>query len=180
MNEKKIKNTSKFLSLILRHAPETIQLNLDENGWANVAELIEKSNKHNQDFNFETLQIVVETNDKKRFQFNDDNTKIRASQGHSINIELNLEPTTPPDLLFHGTVAKFIESIQQTGLQKMSRQFVHLSKDTETANIVALRRGKPIILTINTKQMQADGFIFYLSENKVWLTNEVPVKYINF
>jgi putative RNA 2'-phosphotransferase len=180
MNDKIIKNISKFLSLILRHSPETIKINLDENGWANVDELIEKSNKHNQVFNFETLQIVVETNDKKRFQFNADKTKIRASQGHSIIVDLDLPVTKAPDILYHGTVAKFIESIQKTGLQKMSRQFVHLSIDVETANIVALRRGKPIILSINAKQMQEDGLVFYLSENKVWLTNEVPTKYIIF
>jgi putative RNA 2'-phosphotransferase len=180
MNDKEIKNKSKFLSLILRHAPDTIQLTLDENGWANVEELILKSNKHSHKFNLEQLQYVVETNDKKRFQFSDDNKKIRASQGHSIDVELNLKATTPPEILYHGTVEKFIENIKQTGLQKMNRQYVHLSKDTETATKVAMRRGKPILLHVNTKQMHEDGYVFYLSENNVWLTNEVPVKYIKF
>lgn len=178
MNEKEIKNISKFLSLILRHSPETIHLKLDENGWADVEELITKSNKNRKSLDFETLQYVVETNDKKRFTFNEDLTKIRANQGHSITIDLELQPQTPPDELYHGTVAKFMDAILKDGLQKMSRQHVHLSKDKETAIKVGSRRGAPQILKINANQMIKDGYVFYCSENGVWLTDEVPPKYI--
>lgn len=178
MNEKDIKNISKFLSLILRHSPETIHLKLDQNGWADVQELITKSNKNRKALDFETLQHVVETNDKKRFAFNEDLTKIRANQGHSITIDLELQPQTPPDELYHGTVAKFMDAILKGGLQKMSRQHVHLSKDKETAIKVGSRRGVPQILKINANQMTKDGYVFYCSDNGVWLTDEVPPKYI--
>ncbi|WP_459926420.1 RNA 2'-phosphotransferase [Flavobacterium covae] len=182
MNEKEIKNISKFLSLILRHSPETIHLNLDENGWAIVDELIEKANKNRNEFHkeldFEIISQVVETNDKKRFSFNEDLTKIRANQGHSITIDLELQPQTPPDELYHGTVAKFMDTILKEGLQKMNRQHVHLSKDKETAIKVGNRRGGAIILKINTHQMTKDGYLFYCSDNDVWLTDEVPPKYI--
>jgi putative RNA 2'-phosphotransferase len=183
MNEKNIKGTSKFLSFVLRHSPETIELKLDENGWANVDELIIQCNKHNKydtllDLDF--LNIVVETNDKKRFVFNEDKSKIRANQGHSIAVELNLNEVEPLDYLYHGTVADSIDGMKENGLQKMSRQHVHLSKDKETAIKVGGRRGKPIILIVDAKSMQTAGFKFYLSENEVWLTEEVPAKYIEF
>ncbi|MRX39454.1 RNA 2'-phosphotransferase [Flavobacterium sp. LC2016-23] len=183
MNEKTAKSVSKFLSLVLRHSPETIGLKLDENGWADVAELIEKCSKNGNSLNpltTELLDYVVENNDKKRFAFNEDKTKIRASQGHSISVELNLTEVEPSEFLFHGTVVKFIESIKKDGLQKMSRQHVHLSKDRETATKVGSRRGVPQILTIKSGEMFKDGFRFYLSENNVWLTDEVPVRYIEF
>lgn len=182
MNEKTAKSVSKFLSLVLRHSPETIELKLDENGWADVDELILKCNKkgsQNQ-MTAELLDYVVENNDKKRFAFNDDKTKIRASQGHSISVELNLNEAEPSEFLYHGTVEKFLENIQKEGLQKMSRQHVHLSKDRETAIKVGGRRGVPQILTIKSGEMFKDGFKFYLSENNVWLTDEVPAKYIEF
>ncbi|MDX6191541.1 RNA 2'-phosphotransferase [Flavobacterium sp. Fl-318] len=180
MDEKIIKGTSKFLSFVLRHSPETIDLKLDENGWANVDELIPQSNKHKVPLDFDLLQVVVATNDKKRFIFNEDKTKIRASQGHSINVELNLTEVVPQGFLYHGTVAASIDSIKETGLQKMSRQHVHLSKDKETAIKVGGRRGKPVILTVDAERMQLEGFKFYLSENGVWLTDEVPARYIEF
>jgi putative RNA 2'-phosphotransferase len=178
--KEKLKNISKFLSLVLRHAPETIHLQLDENGWADVDELINKCIEHNTKLDYEVLLEVVETNDKKRFSFNEENTKIRANQGHSIHIDLELKEQKPTNVLYHGTVAKFIESIKKEGLQKMSRHHVHLSKDTETAIKVGSRRGKPIILAVNAPKMVADGFKFYLSENGVWLTDHVPAKYIEF
>ncbi|RZJ56112.1 MAG: RNA 2'-phosphotransferase [Flavobacterium sp.] len=180
MNEKEIKSTSKFLSLVLRHSPETIHLKLDENGWANVDELITKCNQHQKKLDLELLNIVVETNDKKRFAFNEDKTKIRASQGHSIEVELNLQEVLPLEFLYHGTIEASIDGIKEKGLQKMSRQHVHLSKDKETAIKVGSRRGKPIILKVEARRMQEEGFKFYLSENEVWLTDEVPVKYIEF
>ncbi|CAM4001699.1 RNA 2'-phosphotransferase [Flavobacterium branchiophilum] len=178
MNEKENKNTSKFLSLVLRHAPETIDLALDENGWANVAELIEKCNKNHNKIDFDNLVTIVETNDKKRFAFNEDQTKIRANQGHSIEVDLNLKEVTPPDILYHGTVASALSEIKEFGLKKMSRQHVHLSKDIETAIKVGARRGKPIILEIDSKRMKDENFIFYVSENGVWLTDAVPSQFI--
>ncbi|WP_299891578.1 RNA 2'-phosphotransferase [uncultured Lacinutrix sp.] len=181
MNEKNIKRVSKFLSLILRHNPQKINLELDENGWANVEELLEKSNKNNTRFSMETLEEVVETNDKKRFTFNDDKTKIRANQGHSIKtIDLELKPIKPPTFLYHGTVGKFMKSIRAEGLQKMSRQHVHLSSDLETATKVGSRRGQAIILSIRTKDMHNKGYTFYKSKNDVWLTDKVPPEFIDF
>jgi putative RNA 2'-phosphotransferase len=180
MNDKPKKEISKFLSLILRHSPETIGLQLDDNGWADVQELLSKSAQHKHPFTKEELELVVADNDKQRFAFNGDHSKIRASQGHSVNIQLALAPQEPPEILYHGTVQKFLESIQREGLQKMSRQHVHLSKDRETAEKVGSRRGVPVILSIRSGQMQRDGILFYLSENGVWLTDNVPVKYIEF
>ncbi len=180
MNEKTTKDISKFLSLVLRHSPQTIELQLDQNGWADINELIRLCNAFNKNIDDELLNQVVESNDKKRFAFNEDKTKIRASQGHSISVELNIDEIIPMDMLFHGTVEKCLEAIKKEGLQKMSRQHVHLSSDEETAVKVGSRRGKPIILTVNAKEMYDDGFKFYLSENKVWLTDHVPAKYIEF
>lgn len=180
MNEKTAKNISKFLSLVLRHSPETINLKLDENGWADVEELIAKCSKNGNTLDSELLDYVVENNDKKRFAFNEDKTKIRASQGHSISVELNLNEAEPSEFLYHGTVGKFMESIKREGLQKMSRQHVHLSQDRETAIKVGGRRGTPQILSVRSGAMHRDGFKFYLSENNVWLTDAVPAKYIEF
>lgn len=182
MNEKTAKSVSKFLSLVLRHSPETIGLKLDENGWADVEELIIKcNNRESQNqMTAEILDYVVANNDKKRFAFNEDKTKIRASQGHSISVELNLNETEPSEFLYHGTVSKFLENIKKEGLQKMSRQHVHLSKDRETAVKVGSRRGIPQILTVRSGEMFKNGYTFYLSENNVWLTDEVPAKYIEF
>jgi putative RNA 2'-phosphotransferase len=180
MNEKHKNGISKFLSLVLRHSPEKISLQLDENGWADVEELLLKSARHGQRFSKTELEEVVETNDKKRFSFNADNTRIRANQGHSIDVELDLSAAVPPEYLFHGTVSKFLGNIKIEGLRKMNRNHVHLSKDRETAEKVGSRRGEPIILTVSSGQMHLDGVLFYLSENGVWLTDNVPVKYIDF
>ena len=180
MNEQHKKSISKFLSLILRHSPETINIKLDENGWANVNELITKSANNRQSFTFDELQEIVATNDKQRFIFNEDKTLIRANQGHSISIDLALTPQIPPEFLYHGTVSKFIDNIKNDGLLKMNRQHVHLSKDKETAIKVGSRRGVPVILIVRSLKMNEDGFDFYLSENGVWLTDHVPAKYIEF
>ncbi|SDD57366.1 RNA 2'-phosphotransferase [Pedobacter soli] len=180
MDEKITKGISKFLSFVLRHSPETIGLSLDENGWANVDELLQKSSRDGKILTIEMLTHVVESNDKKRFAFNNDKTKIRASQGHSIEIELNLMAVTPPEQLYHGTVAKYLEGIKKEGLLKMSRQHVHLSKDKETAVKVGSRRGLAQILTVNAGEMHRDGFQFFLSDNGVWLTDSVPENYIAF
>ena len=170
---KELKKKSKFLSLVLRHKPETIDLKLDENGWADVQELLDKTR-----LDPEELKEIVETNDKKRFTFNDDESKIRASQGHSIDVDLQLEPKDPLPVLYHGTATKNIDSILRDGLKKANRQHVLLSADQETAIKVGQRHGKPIILTINAKLMAQDGYKFFLSKNGVWLTDSVPVDYI--
>ena len=181
MNKKEIKRISKFLSLLVRHRQETIGLNLDTHGWAEVEELRTKSAKHNVRFTLEQLDEVVETNNKKRFIFNDDKTKIRANQGHSLKtVDLEFKNIEPDEFLYHGTVDKFMSLIKEGGLKKMNRQHVHLSKDRDTAINVGSRRGKPIILSVRSGQMYRDGFEFYRSENGVWLTDKVPTKYIEF
>lgn len=180
MNEQHKKKISKFLSYVLRHHPELINLNLDENGWANVDELITRSKRDpHEGISFEELDEIVETNDKKRFIFNEDKTRIRANQGHSIDINLALIPQKPPEFLYHGTAQSNIDSIFEKGIEKRNRQHVHLSQDIETATKVGMRHGKPIILTINTEKMFDDGIEFYLSENNVWLTDFVDIKYIS-
>jgi putative RNA 2'-phosphotransferase len=172
---------SKFLSLVLRHEPEVIGLKLDPQGWLDIDQLITKANEHGKKLSLELLHEVVATNDKKRFSLSDDGLRIRASQGHSIEgVELDLEPKTPPDSLFHGTVANFLDSIRVQGLLKRSRNHVHLSAEKETARKVGARRGKPIILTIAALPRHSDGFAFFQSANGVWLTDSVPVKYIQF
>jgi putative RNA 2'-phosphotransferase len=176
--EKQIKHISKLLSLVLRHEPLHIGLTLNENGWANVEDFIRKVNNKGIALDFETLQMVVETNDKKRFTFNENKTLIRANQGHSIEVELNLKEQPPPEFLYHGTVQKFLNAIKKEGLQKMRRQHVHLSKDIETSMKVGSRRGLPVILIVQSGEMNKDGYTFYLSDNDVWLTDQVPVKYI--
>lgn len=181
MNDKDKRRISKFLSLVLRHRPEYIDLQLNENGWANVTAIIEKAKSKNVHFSFEQLENIVATNDKQRFAFNDDRTLIRANQGHSVKtIDLELEAIKPPEMLFHGTVEKFVDSIKRTGLQKRSRQHVHLSEDLDTATKVGSRRGDAVILKIISGQMYEHGLEFYQSENGVWLTNHVPVEYIQF
>ena len=179
MNEQHKKRISKYLSLVLRHKPEVIGLNLDENGWADVEELQEKCAKQNRDFSLKELDEIVETNDKKRFIFNEDKTRIRANQGHSIDIDLALKPQQPPEFLYHGTAEANLTSIFEKGIEKRSRQHVHLSQDKETATKVGIRHGKPLILIIKTKEMYDDGIEFYLSENNVWLTDFVNAKYIS-
>jgi putative RNA 2'-phosphotransferase len=181
MNEKDKKRISKFLSLVLRHRPEYINLQLNENGWANVDELIQKAKTRTINFSIAELNEIVATNDKQRFAFNDDYTMIRANQGHSVKtIDLQLEAIKPPEFLYHGTVEKFLDSIKNTGLQKRSRQHVHLSQDLDTATKVGSRRGEAVILNIASGEMHDKGFKFYRSENKVWLTEHVPTEFIVF
>ena len=170
-------DTSKFISLILRHKPSEIGIELDEHGWANVTELIEGINKR-QPFNMAQLEEIVSTDNKQRYSFNEDKTLIRANQGHSIPVDIELKEVTPPDVLYHGTGEKFVASINELGLIPKSRLYIHLSKDMQTATSVGRRHGNPVIYTVNGKQMVADGYKFYLSVNGVWLTKEVPVKYL--
>lgn len=171
-------NLSKLLSLILRHKPQTIGIELSKDGWTDTTVLIQKINEHGYPLNFETLVTIVETNNKKRFAFNEDRSKIRANQGHSLKVDLEYQPKSPPAELYHGTAEKYLDSIYETGLEKRNRLHVHLSKDVETAYKVGEGHGKPVTLKILAKQMHANGFVFYESDNGVWLTDEVPVKYI--
>lgn len=178
LNEKDTTRISKFLSLVLRHKPKTIDIVLDDNGWADVNTLIQKSAIKGVRFDFPTLQHIVDTNAKKRFAFNDAFDKIRANQGHSIEIDLGYTAQEPPEILYHGTATRFIGSILQTGLEKRQRHHVHLSKDTSTAINVGQRHGQPVVLEVLALQMYHDKYEFFLSDNGVWLTDNVPTKYI--
>lgn len=178
MDEKRKTKISKFLSLILRHKPEEIGLVLDENGWAKVADLLEKSAKAGNALTFEELEETVVTNDKKRFAFDETQTKIRASQGHSIEVEIGFEEKIPPAVLYHGTAEKNVKLILADGLKKMARHHVHLSSETETARNVGIRYGKPVIFKVDAEKMRDEGFKFYISANGVWLVAEVPPRFL--
>lgn len=167
----------KFISLILRHKPEVIGITLDEHGWADVDELIEGIKKSRR-FDRELLEQVVANDDKQRFSFNEDKTKIRANQGHSINVDVQLKQEIPPEYLYHGTAEKYIDSIMKSGLIAKTRLYVHLSWDKSTAIKVGSRHGKPVVIRIQARKMSDDGYLFYLSQNQVWLTKVVPVRYL--
>lgn len=171
---------SKFLSLVLRHKPETIDIKLDRHGWADIDELLEAANRAGKQLTSELLFRVIDENDKQRFTLNEDETKVRANQGHSVDVDLGLSAKEPPNVLFHGTVKRFLESIRSKGLLPRNRQYVHLSPDLKTATDVGKRRGRPIILRIAASEMSSDGFEFYLSKNGVWLTDKVPSQYVAF
>ena len=171
--------TSIFISLILRHKPEVIGITLDEHGWADVDSLIagiNASGRHNLDR--ELLEEIVRTDEKQRYSFNEDHTLIRANQGHSVQVDVELEEKIPPAVLYHGTGEKYADSIEREGLIPKSRLYVHLSSDTETARKVGSRHGKPVIYTIDCEAMTADGYSFFMSANHVWLTKEVPARYL--
>lgn len=172
-----LKDVSKYMSLILRHKPETIGISLDEHGWANVDELIAGIAKDNE-FTMEILEEIVRTDEKQRYSFNEDKTLIRANQGHSIPVDVELEEKEPPELLWHGTGEKYVASIDVQGLIPKSRLYVHLSKDEDTAVKVGKRHGKPVLYNVKSGEMYREGYKFYLSVNGVWLTEEVPVKYL--
>ena len=173
----KDKDTSKYISLILRHKPETIGITLDEHGWANVDELIAGVNKTHP-LNMEALERIVAEDDKQRYSFNEDKTLIRANQGHSIPVDVELEELEPPEILYHGTGEKYTSSIDVQGLIPKSRLYVHLSSDEETAHKVGMRHGKPVIYLVKSGDMYKSGIKFFRSVNGVWLTKEVPVKYL--
>lgn len=173
-----LQNISKYMSLILRHKPEVIGICIDEHGWANVEKLIQGIAKNNHGFNMEALEEIVKTDNKQRYSFNDDKTLIRANQGHSIQVDVELEEKEPPNVLYHGTGEKYVASIDQDGLIPKSRLYVHLSKDVKTARAVGRRHGKEIIYSVNSAQMYKDGYKFYLSKNGIWLTKKAPMKYL--
>ena len=171
-------NTGKFIAFILRHHLESIGMKLDGHGWARTEDLIAGIAK-SRPFDMQMLEEIVRTDSKQRYSFNEDKTLIRANQGHSIQVDVELEQKTPPDVLWHGTGEKYVESINKIGLIPKSRLYVHLSKDYETAKTVGSRHGNPVVYQINAKQMAEDGYPFYLSVNGVWLTKEVPVQYLS-
>ena len=171
-------DTSKFLSLILRHKPETIGIKLDEHGWADVSELISGISK-TRPFDMKMLEEIVRTDNKQRYSFNEDKTLIRANQGHSIPVDVELEKKTPPEFLYHGTGEKFVSSIDKEGLLSKSRLYVHLSKDTETAVKVGSRHGKPVVYRVAARKMADEGYEFFLSVNGVWLVKAVPAEYLS-
>jgi putative RNA 2'-phosphotransferase len=177
MTIKELVKASKFLSLVLRHKPEQIGLTLDVEGWAEVNSLLKKMDSHGVKLTKEELKNIVENNDKKRFSFNEIGTKIRAAQGHSIEVDLKYEIKVPPQKLYHGTAKKVLGSIFKTGIEKRNRHHVHLSDNIDTAIKVGSRHGEPVVLIVDSELMHKDGFVFLLSDNNVWLTEHVPSKY---
>lgn len=172
-----LKDTSKFLSLILRHKPQLVGLELDEHGWADVEELIRRVNSK-RPLDLPTLEQIVATDEKQRYSFSSDGKLIRANQGHSIPVDVELEELEPPEILYHGTARRYGAAIATQGLLKMSRLYVHLSSDVETAEKVGRRHGKPMIFRVESLRMFNDGYKFYRSVNGVWLTEHVPAKYL--
>lgn len=178
MTEKEKIRTSKFISLVLRHNPKAANVKMDSEGWVNVTSLLIGLREAGYPISRSDLIDIVTTDDKQRYSFDKFKANIRANQGHSINVDLKFVATNPPAELYHGTANRFLESIFSEGLKPMSRQYVHLSKDKQTAEKVGSRHGKCVILVIDTESMVKDGYEFYLSDNGVWLTKEVPIKYI--
>ncbi|AIV35428.1 RNA 2'-phosphotransferase [Streptomyces sp. R1] len=178
MQQERAVKVSKYLSKHLRHQPERIGLTLDEGGWAEIDALIAAAAAHGFRFTREELQHVVATNDKRRFAV--DGTRIRASQGHSIDVDLGLPSAAPPPYLYHGTVARHLEAIRAEGLRPMNRHDVHLSPDRATAARVGARRGRPVVLSVDAAAMHRDGLVFRVSANEVWLTKAVPSRYLRF
>ncbi|MBQ2987819.1 MAG: RNA 2'-phosphotransferase [Clostridia bacterium] len=173
-----LQNTGRFISLILRHKPEIIGITLDEHGWADVEALIRGISKR-QPLDMAMLERIVAEDDKQRYSFNADKTKIRANQGHSIPVDVELTAITPPPILYHGTAEKYVASIEKQGLIPKSRLYVHLSDNPETAVNVGARHGNPIVYRVAAEDMARGGYVFYRSANGVWLTKEVPVQYLS-
>lgn len=174
----KTEKLSVFISLVLRHNPDAAHITLDEHGWADVGELLAGINDTGREINMEILEEIVATDNKQRYSFNQDKTLIRANQGHSIPVDVELKEQEPPEFLYHGTAARFLDAIESEGLKPMSRLYVHLSKDIETALKVGRRHGNPVVLKVNSGDMYKDGYRFYLSENGVWLIKKVDAKYL--
>jgi len=173
------KSISKFLSLVLRHQPEAVGLALDSCGWVSVDELLRAFAEHGKALTRADLENIVATSDKRRFALSPDGSMIRANQGHSVAVDLALPPALPPDVLFHGTVARYLPAIRVQGLLKGQRHHVHLSASRELAVIVGKRRGEPHVLEVDARGMTACGFVFYRSENDVWLTDHVPARFLS-
>lgn len=177
LSPEQMERTSRFLSLVLRHKPEAIGIRLDNHGWANVDELL-AGLRQRRPLTMAQLEDIVQTDAKRRYSFNEDRTKIRANQGHSIPVDVELQTCTPPEILYHGTGEKYVDSILEQGLLHRSRLYVHLSGDVETAKKVGTRHGRPRVFSVHSGQMHRNGYNFFLSENGIWLTEAVPPKYL--
>jgi putative RNA 2'-phosphotransferase len=180
MTDKETIKASKFLSLILRHEPERVGLKLGDAGWVGVDELLDAVNRHGVALTLDQLKHIVATSDKKRFAFSNDGRRIRANQGHSVEVDLRYAPQTPPEILYHGTAARFLHRIRKDGLQRMQRHDVHLSAETKVTLQVGGRHGKPVLLIIRAGDMHRAGHVFRCSANGVWLVNRVPPEFIDF
>jgi putative RNA 2'-phosphotransferase len=178
LEERKIVKISKYLSKHLRHQPERLGLSLQDGGWVAVEELLKACARHNFPISLIELNEVVEKNDKKRFSFDESGEKIRANQGHSVEVDLKLEAQIPPKTLFHGTAQRNADAIKELGLLKMARHHVHLSTDVETARRVGARHGKPLIFKVDTSAMAKENFEFFVSANGVWLVERVPPRFL--
>ena len=174
------KKKSKFLSLVLRHEPQAAGVALDDAGWVGVAELLAGCAKAGVGISEDELREIVRASDKQRFALSEDGTRIRANQGHSVEVELGHAPATPPETLWHGTAEKYVASIREQGLVKGARHHVHLSPDAETAGAVGRRHGRLVLLTVAAGRMHRDGFAFFLTPNGVWLTEHIPAGYLTF
>ena len=179
MNDQKLTRTSRFLSLVLRHKPQTLNIELDPQGWVSVEVLLEAMRREGRPLTRSQLETVVRENDKQRFAFSEDGLRIRANQGHSVEVELGHQEAEPPETLYHGTPEKFVPPIMQQGLQKQKRHHVHLHPDIASARKVGARRGKPVVLAIDAAAMRRDEIVFYVTPNNVWLTDEVPPQYLS-
>jgi putative RNA 2'-phosphotransferase len=179
MDSSALTRLSKFLSFVLRHDPGAIGVALDRSGWADIDELLEHCRAHGRPLSREVLESIVANSPKRRFAISDDGRRVRASQGHSVDVDLGYEPATPPEWLFHGTVAASLPAIRAAGLARMARHHVHLSPDAATARAVGARRGRPVVLRVAAGRMHGDGHLFFLSANGVWLTERVPPDYID-
>lgn len=178
MDSARIVKVSKYLSKHLRHQPARLGLALQSGGWVDVEELLSACRAHRFPLSRAELDEVVAKNDKQRFAFDESATRIRANQGHSVEIDLELAPSAPPAVLYHGSGAGSVEAILKTGLQKRARHHVHLSADTATAAKVGARHGRPVVLQVDAAAMHAAGTLFYVSANGVWLTDEVPPEFL--
>jgi putative RNA 2'-phosphotransferase len=179
MTNDQLKKTSKSLSYVLRHRPDTIGIELQEGGWVRVDDLLRAFELAGQPFSLDVLEKVVAENDKQRFEISVDRLQIRARQGHSVAVELGYAARTPPDILYHGTATRNLDSILAHGLLKGYRHHVHLSTNIDTMVQVGMRHGKPVVLSIDARKMHADGFQFYMTDNLVWLTEHVPPEFIS-
>lgn len=178
MEERRLVRASKFLSRYLRHQPEALGLTLAPGGWVSVEALLAACARHGMPLSRAELGEIVANNNKRRFAFDETGALIRANQGHSVAVDLQLEPMTPPDMLYHGTGERAVAAIQRDGLRKMRRHHVHLSADVATAINVGRRHGRPVVFEVAAGRMHADGFAFYRSENGVWLVDAVPLRYL--
>ena len=174
------KHKSKFLSLVLRHEPERVGIRLDEAGWVAVDELLQGCRRAGQPMSMDELREIVRTSDKQRFALSDDGVRIRANQGHSVEVELGYAPATPPEALYHGTADKHLAGIRAHGLHKGERHHVHLSERLDTASAVGRRHGRLVVLEVRAGAMQRDGLLFFRTPNGVWLTDHVPPQYVVF